>query len=157
MAGGLVPQAELFQDRQVLDERCQLCYGARGSRHHRLFCCDAYASFRQSLGYDSLLRSWARGKPDDPFLARCLAPSVVVYTPRLRGVSPWRWLIPPRHGWISGKVCVDGSALDPEVRLFTRAAWALVVVDDAGTVVASASGPLEHGIHTIYGAEVLQF
>ena len=63
-------------------------------------------------------------------------------------------MIPPRHSWIQGNVCSDGSALLPELPLFTRAAWALVVVNDAGQVLASACGPLEHGLHTIYGAEV---
>ena len=153
VAGGMVPQAELYHDRRVLDPRCLVCLGAAGTRYHRIFCCDAHAGFRSVLGF-SELRRWQQGDPQDPLRSRCLEASVLPYTPRLRGVNRWHWGIHPRHGWIQGNVCSDGSALMPEIPLFTRAAWALVVVDDAGQVLASACGQLAHGLHTIYGAEV---
>ena len=55
----------------------------------------------------------------------------------------------------------QAPSLDPSLLLQTgcplvelHAAWAFVVVDDAGQILASACGPLEHGLHTMYGAEV---
>eukprot|EP00959_Pyramimonas_sp_CCMP1952_P072205 1507957-Pyramimonas_sp.AAC.1 len=63
----------------------------------------------------------------------------------------WQWHVFPRHGFLEGIICVDGSAIDPGLPWCTRAGWAAVSLYRQGTILGSLYGPLPHPLQSNLG------
>ena len=69
----------------------------------------------------------------------------------------FRWAIRPTDGWLSGTVYTDGSMIDGPPYLdglCRRLGWAVVELDQAGNITASAYVAPAAWIDMVYGAEL---
>eukprot|EP00959_Pyramimonas_sp_CCMP1952_P234903 4908290-Pyramimonas_sp.AAC.1 len=72
MAGGLVTQSDLYNERVELSPLCQWCEEAIGMAHHRLFACPAIACWARDLGFQEVADAGRRAPQDDLGLVRGL-------------------------------------------------------------------------------------
>ena len=65
------------------------------------------------------------------------------------------WILEPPEGHLHGTVYTDGSAIDADVKIASRACWGLSMIPDGSDVIcAAACGPLPTFIQTSGCAEL---
>eukprot|EP00959_Pyramimonas_sp_CCMP1952_P193726 4050877-Pyramimonas_sp.AAC.1 len=68
-AGGFPTQAVLYEDRGVVDVRCQVCFDEPGAQMRRLFICPAHCGLRRHLDLHELQERAAEPGADLLFFA----------------------------------------------------------------------------------------
>ena len=91
ISGGFPTQAVLYEDRKVIDLRCQWCLQEPGTQMHRLYRCPAHCATRRMLDEE-----WVQSVAADPdadliFLTRGLVPSPEAARPALVQHEMARW------------------------------------------------------------------
>ena len=132
----------------IPDALCDVCKAAPDTSFHRLFCCEGVpqlSSIRREIfsGWELQL---LKDKGPSWLVARglCRHPGDFIPLPLADGGVHF-WCRDPtvdRHAVFSGKVYSDGSCLKHHLPEGTRAAWAIVTIDNEGELFAVLSGPV---------------
>ena len=132
-----------------------------GTLVHRVWDCATIDQHRQRLVSPLLMQAYQRarsaGTADVAVWVRGLMPTEQAVPLAPEHADTFTWVIRPTDGWISGKVYTDGSMIDGPPYLdglCRRLGWALVALDQAGNITASAYGAPATWIDTVYGAEL---
>jgi hypothetical protein len=161
ISGGQWPQARLAGTRKwTSDDQCQLCQAAVGTLEHRHSCATT-----------SPAEGWQRADDEACAFLDALEPNrrrvlctrgvaaVVIKVPPAIGHDTFTWLVQPPDdvdpiGWTW---FIDGSLMD-EARVFARrAGFAIVVVDEKGSLVGCGRGRPPQWLTTAAGAEAWAF
>ncbi|CAK0807698.1 unnamed protein product, partial [Prorocentrum cordatum] len=144
------PQQRLCRSGERNHSRCCLCGAARGTLWHRLFECPALEPVRRDSVSTRLLRcarrvralggeaaeDFARGWPPAPF------PRL---GPRSDAMEVY-WINRPADSRLTGRLFLDGSALEPAFGALRRAGWAIVQTDADGNLIAAAFGTVRRDL-----------
>jgi len=142
------PMARLLRQGLSDSGLCTRCGAALGTLWHRCYGCDttqlerangasdflqerAKAALSVGEGTGELFAAGIFPDPRDIFRAADVDPLQTIF-----------WVHRPACGLLSGLIFTDGSARFPDVPGLRRAGWALVMVDDAGGLIAAAYGPV---------------
>ncbi|CAK0801439.1 unnamed protein product, partial [Prorocentrum cordatum] len=112
------PQARLHGARESGHARCRCCGAARGTLWHILFECPMLAAQRRDSVSPALMRSAVRVRAQgeaagEDFARRWLPAPPPPQGPRTDAMSAW-WIRRPPDDKLNGKLCLDGSAVDPQ-------------------------------------------
>ena len=146
MCGTSWPQERLQRHGFANDSACLLCLAGKGTIWHRRFGCPATEAFRRQaisarLGKCASVVAQEGDEMADRF-ARCLfpTPDFALPAPILEATEVVHWIRRPPSGKLSGDIFTDGSGLFPKMPCLRCAGWALIVIDDAGDLVAGCYG-----------------
>ena len=148
LAGGMWAQQRLV----LVDSTCKLCGVCVDTIHHRLYECSAVAMIRGEAAKSDFLREAIAAGPGDPLYTRGLFAHPADRFPppteatesvlEVHGKSGWEPVSSAAELGLKGDVFTDGSFRPHMLRGMVRAGWGAVMVDDCGSVMARAYGPV---------------
>ena len=143
LSGAEWPQARQFAEGRVDDATCLLCGEDAGTRWHRRFSCPPWAPLRRQQLSAPVAAAAEQvrqlGSREAELFARALLP-LPGWLPPVTSEAHCQicWVLRPADGLLTGRLFLDGSCLHPRYAQLRRAGWAVVQVDEKGSVVAAA-------------------
>ena len=151
-AGGLWTQQRLVEAGYLVDSMCKLCGVCIDTIYHRLYECSAVATLRGEAAKPDFLREAIAAGPGDPLYTRGLFAHPADRLPlpteatesvlEVHGERGWETVGSAAELGFKGEIFTDGSFRPHMLRGMGRAGWGAVMVDDAGSVMARAYGPV---------------
>eukprot|EP00959_Pyramimonas_sp_CCMP1952_P289951 6064095-Pyramimonas_sp.AAC.1 len=120
---------------------------ARALFFHRRFECEAFDGDRRQSVYAACSAAARRAKEWGQDLEKYAAgvlphPREMIPPPLSLSTCEVLWFNKPASGGLSGRISIDGSAINPQCEDLRRVGWTLVQTNEFGDVTSAAHGPV---------------